>query len=195
MAFYSRDSRTQIESLPSTKFDARNQVKSCVADDVDAFGNSCALETPQWLAVLDRNIVRAALRSRAQPIKRTRSGSRFPLFTLCGVLLCSLRSITQAAHQARARTPDAHARQSGGSPLKRSATSHAGHRAASPVYESPARRPFRYSAHASDVTGYRMVSEPFKHSGWRMIRRAVRRGIMPATLVGNSPARTGCAGR
>jgi hypothetical protein len=29
---------------------------------------------------------------------------RFPLFTLCGVWLCSLRSITKAAHQARART-------------------------------------------------------------------------------------------
>jgi hypothetical protein len=28
---------------------------------------------------------------------------------LCGVWLCSLRSITKAAHQARARTPDAHA--------------------------------------------------------------------------------------
>ena len=34
---------------------------------------------------------------------------RLPLFTLCGVWLCSLRSITNAAHPARPRPPDAHA--------------------------------------------------------------------------------------
>ena len=47
--------------------------------------------------------VRATLRSHAQH-HEARTGLRFPLFTLCGVWLCSLRSITKAAHQARART-------------------------------------------------------------------------------------------
>ncbi len=46
--------------------DSCHQVKLCVVDNVDAFGNSCALEIQQWLAALDGISVRAALRSRAQ---------------------------------------------------------------------------------------------------------------------------------
>ncbi len=45
---------------------ARSQGKSWGVDKLDTFGNSCALETQPRLAALDRNLVRAALRSRAQ---------------------------------------------------------------------------------------------------------------------------------
>ena len=55
-----------LVTLRIVVFGTRNQVKSYVVDNVDAFGNSCALEIQQWLATLDRISVRAARRSRAQ---------------------------------------------------------------------------------------------------------------------------------
>jgi hypothetical protein len=67
---------------------------------------------------------------------------------------------------ARARMPDAHAR-----PARSSQEPGTG--PPSLVYERHPRRPFRYTAHASGVTGYRMVFAHSNRSGWRMILGAV----------------------